>query len=201
MVRVYITRRFNTNIRMNHMQQSEWARRLLDIALKREYPELCAPILLERDKWGKPFLAEYPDIFINLSHSGIYAACAIGEKPVGVDVEAWKTRKQMRRIVEKFHPFETKAFLEAEEAEREALFHDIWVLKESFLKAVGKGLRLPLNSFCTLPGMEQVVQTMDEKRYYSKLYRLEGEACSLSVCSEEKELAEEPVWITISEGS
>ncbi len=198
MVHVYITRRSNTNIRMNHMQQSRWARRLLDMALEREYPKLCAPILLERDKWGKPFLAEYPDIFINLSHSGIYAACAIGEKPVGIDVESWKSRKHMERIVKKFHPLEIKDFWETEELKREEKFHQIWVLKESFMKAEGKGMRIPLDSFCALP--EEIRHFQNDKKYYCKLYNMKKEPCSLAACSEENEFVPEPVWIEVPEG-
>lgn len=221
MVHVYITRRSNTTIRMNHMQQSRWAHRLLDMALEREYPKLCAPILLERDQWGKPFLAEYPDIFINLSHSGLYAACAIGEKPVGVDVEGWKGRRNLERIVKKFHPLEEKAFGKTEEEKKEELFYQIWVQKESFMKAVGKGLGILLDSFCVLPekpgyppkdrvyseaeeelvsDIKQIMHQINDKKYYCKLYDMKKEPCSLAACSEENEFVPEPVWLEIPEG-
>ena len=80
MVRVYLAEIPEKEIKPK--AQSEWAHRLFETALQREYPSISSPILLQKDEKGKPFLPEYPGIYMNLSHSGRYAACAIGEKPV-----------------------------------------------------------------------------------------------------------------------
>lgn len=179
-------------------EQSKWAYKLLEKVLQREYPRIQKLPFVDRDKGGKPYFPEYPEIHFNLSHSGCYAACAIGEKPVGIDVECWKNRKGRDRVMGKFHPLEQEAYQEAEEKEREHLFHELWVLKESFMKAEGAGLRIPLGSFymegiCKETG--RVVQSQNSKIYYYKLYQMEGKTFSLAACSEEEDFAKHPIWL------
>lgn len=185
-------------------EQSKWARRLLRQALEGEDVKVSDPISLERDEYGKPFLPECPKLQLNLSHSGGYVACAVGERPVGVDVERWRSRRGRDRIVKKFHPLEQEAYRAAGEHERERLFHELWVLKESFLKADGRGLLLPLNSFYMegiLRERGRVIQKENEKDFYYRLYRIEGRAVSLAVCSEEACFAQEPVFLKLMEES
>jgi len=44
-------------------------------------------IVLEENKYGKPYLQGYNNSHLNLSHSGEYAVCAIDDKPVGIVLE------------------------------------------------------------------------------------------------------------------
>lgn len=178
--------------------QSRWAHKLLEIALQKEYSFINGPVLLKRDAKGKPFLVKYPQIYINLSHSGSYVACVIGEKSVGVDIECWKSRKRQELVIKRFHPQEKKLYEDTEEAERERLFYDLWVLKESFMKAEGSGLWIPLDSFYmeTLNKKSGIVKhERNSKNYYYKLYRLKDQRFSLAVCSEEVDFAPEPFWV------
>lgn len=181
--------------------QSKWAHRLFETVLQREYPSLSSPVLLEKDENGKPFLAEHPEIYMNLSHSGRYAACALGEKPVGIDIECRRSRRKPELVIKKFHPEEQKIYKDTEEAERERLFYDLWVLKESFMKAEGTGLLIPLNSFYMeeiSKGRGKVVQNRNHKNYYYMLYHLKDMPFSLAACSEEAVFAEEPVRTALS---
>ena len=181
-------------------EQSKWARRLLNKALKIQYPEICEPVLLERDSKGKPFLLRYSNIHINLSHSGGYVACAIGKKPVGVDIQCWKKRGKQELVIKKFHPEEQKALQMADEAKRRLLFHELWVLKESFIKAEGSGLGIPLDSFYTEEigeGKGRVLQKQNNKNYYYKLYPVRDRDFSLAACSEEEDFMREPVWLAL----
>lgn len=179
-------------------EQSQWAYRLLDRVMEREYPKLPRRLFVDRDENGKPYFPEHPEIHFNLSHSGCYAACAVGEKPVGIDVECWKRRKGQEQVVGKFHSLEREVYQKAKEKERERLFHELWVLKESFMKADGRGLRIPLNSFymegiCKETG--RVEQNQNARIYYYKLYRTAGKTFSLAVCSEEEDFTECPIWL------
>lgn len=218
MVRVYIARIPGEN--QNYTQQSKGAYRLLEQALLREHPEISAPVCVEKDSCGKPFSPGYPQIHISISHSGGFAACAIGEKPVGVDLEMWKTRKNPGKIVGKFHVREQEAYKKAIDAEEEGeagqgiagglvvqeAFYNLWVLKESFLKAEGRGIRIPLDTFCVLGGNKilgaagffgPVEQSLNEQEYFCRLYAVGDKGLSLAVCSEEKEMEEQAVWLTL----
>lgn len=198
MVQVYVAemplREKETN------EQSEWAHRLLDKALERQFPEICGPALLERTPKGKPFLLEHPEIHINLSHSGRYAACAVGRRPVGVDIECWKKRRRQELVVKKFHAKEREVYFRtAEEVKRARLFHDLWVLKESFMKAEGSGLLIPLDSFYMegiRRGNGRVIQHQNDKEYYYRLYQVKEKGFSLAACSEEPDFCEEPIWVS-----
>ena len=86
--------------------QSAAARRLLMRALEKEYPELAGTFRVEKDERGKPFLKGHEEICISISHSGRLAACAIGAKTVGVDVEQRRSRLNQEWIARRFHPGE-----------------------------------------------------------------------------------------------
>ena len=98
-------------------------------------------------KEGKPYLEGAEFFFFNLSHSGEYAVCAVSEKEIGCDVERLsECRMTLAKRFFSTSEYERLLALETEEEKRE-LFYRLWTLKESFIKAVGKGLYLPLASF------------------------------------------------------
>ncbi len=100
---------------------------------------------------GKPavdFPAAHRELFFNLSHSRgrVAVAVALG-RDVGVDVEASVRAGALEDLAERFlSPVEVGA-LQAlpPEARRERLL-GCWTLKESYLKACGSGLSLPLSA-------------------------------------------------------
>lgn len=81
---------------------------------------------------GKPY---FPDgnIHFSLSHSGSYAACAIADRPLGVDIE--KPREGSLRLAKRFFAPDEQA-----EAADDLSFCRIWVKKESYIKAADKTL-------------------------------------------------------------
>jgi 4'-phosphopantetheinyl transferase len=100
------------------------------------------------NEYGKPFLVGLPDIHFNLSHSHGVAVCALCRgAAVGVDVEDVGRHTDLSIAGRFFSPAEADLVSTAPEAEKRALFFDIWTLKEAYIKAVGKGLSIPLNSF------------------------------------------------------
>ncbi|SCY70163.1 4'-phosphopantetheinyl transferase [Alkaliphilus peptidifermentans DSM 18978] len=103
-------------------------------------------IYLESNKYGKPYLLNNENFQFSISHSGIWVACAISPKAIGVDVEEIKSIEDniARRF---FSPQEVKDMFSFTGNERLLYFYDLWTLKESFVKAEGEGLAIPLNSF------------------------------------------------------
>lgn len=103
-----------------------------------------------RNEFGKPAIAAegIRAPFFNLSHSGGLAALAVCDAvDVGVDIEAVRPTPVEDIPASFFSEAETKDLLAMEEADRRAGFFRCWTRKEAFIKAVGKGLSLPLNSF------------------------------------------------------
>lgn len=122
-------------------EQHEKAHSLLSLALKREYG--IEEYTLGKRSLGKPYLIGRSDIFINLSHCSELAVCAVGENTVGADCEVIRRVKSgvVRRVC-------TES--EAQEIERasepDLAFTRLWTLKESFVKAVGRGISYPMKN-------------------------------------------------------
>lgn len=96
---------------------------------------------------GKPYLVntDHP-CFFNLSHSEGMAVLAVGEVPVGVDIEH----------IGPLHEGVAEAFFSADESralaampreDRVHAFYRCWTAKEALLKALGVGLSLSGKSF------------------------------------------------------
>jgi 4'-phosphopantetheinyl transferase len=99
---------------------------------------------------GKPRLAD-PDcrLQFNLSHSGALAACAFGlDCEIGVDLEQIRPMPDISNIAQRFFSRDECADLDVAPAgQREACFFNCWTRKEAYIKAVGGGLSIPLDSF------------------------------------------------------
>ena len=101
---------------------------------------------------GKPCLAAPADasgLHFNLSHSADRALLAVSRgRQVGVDIEAVRPNVDCEVLAQTyFSPAEREALFGLPQAERAAAFFRLWTRKESYLKALGGGLMLPLDSF------------------------------------------------------
>ncbi|NMB34027.1 MAG: 4'-phosphopantetheinyl transferase superfamily protein [Clostridium sp.] len=95
---------------------------------------------------GKPYLLNNKDFHFNLSHSGDFAVCAISNKTIGIDIE--KVQDMDFSIAKRFFSqSETQDLFSKDGEARKQYFFDLWTLKESYIKADGRGMFLPLNSF------------------------------------------------------
>ena len=108
--------------------------------------------IFTKNDWGKPRLVSH-SIEFSLSHAGNFCVCALDQNPIGVDVEL--PRISMAVAARCFHPDEV-AFLQAlpEDLKKDALLR-LWTAKESYLKYLGRGLRVPLDAFCVRLGEEK----------------------------------------------
>lgn len=96
---------------------------------------------------GKPFFREYPQIRFSLSHSGEYVMAAFSDVEIGCDIQQMK-HTDLKIAHRFFAPEEYRYVTGWEEADaQEEAFYRIWVLKESFLKAVGTGMALSMTDF------------------------------------------------------
>jgi len=85
----------------------------------------------------------------NLSNTAGLIACLVTlGMDVGVDVEDTQRRGETVRIANRFFSASEVAALEALPPERQRRrFFEYWTLKESYIKARGMGLAIPLNQF------------------------------------------------------
>ena len=123
----------------NKKEDVPWQHILADV-LKKDYRmENCPKIL--KDEYGKPYFENH-EIEFNISHSGEYLAVAVSEHPVGIDIQGPKAIREgtLKKVVQ---PQEELLIGE----EREKDFLRLWTLKESFVKAEGKGLRIPWKDY------------------------------------------------------
>lgn len=106
------------------------------------------------NEFGKPSFAPSVGVHFNLSHAGDRVMAAVAESPVGCDVE--RVAPLCDRVAEACLAPEEVAFIGAHPSGslRDRAFCRLWVRKESYAKAQGRGLSLDFKSFAVLPGKE-----------------------------------------------
>ncbi len=114
----------------------------------------------EAGDFGKPRLSETQfertGIQFNLSHSGEYLFIGIlhseldySEILLGVDIERDRAKTDIHAVLNRyFSEREVKALLALPAEKQRQGFFDLWALKESYIKATGRGLAAKLDSFC-----------------------------------------------------
>ena len=101
------------------------------------------------DEFGKPTFDSALGLHFNISHAGDRVMAAVSDAEVGCDVE---------RIVPIDDGMQKMIFADAERASLTSLFGEardrafirLWVRKESFVKAVGKGMNIDFSAFSAL---------------------------------------------------
>lgn len=90
---------------------------------------------------GKPFIVGHEDIHFNMSHCRVAAACAVGGRPVGVDIETVRpfNADLARRVLNGGELTRVEA-----SARPDVEFTRLWTMKESLLKMTGEGIRRDL---------------------------------------------------------
>lgn len=124
------------------------SRGALRVLLARYLGGAPAGIRLRYGSKGKPFL-ENPELQFNASHSsglalfGFTRGCELG-----IDVERIRPLTEIREIAGQFFcPEEASELMSLSPDERTQSFFLCWTRKEAYIKAVGDGLWLPLDSF------------------------------------------------------
>lgn len=141
---------------------------------------------------GKPYLAsDNSNAKFNISHSGDWVVCCYSDSEVGIDIE--KIRKiNCDRIAKRFFSKQEYEFLKNQCGESKTLksFYTLWTLKESYIKALGVGLSIPLKSFSVIENgyiKEKIIDTHTKKPFYLKNTEFIHDY-SLSICQENKKV-------------
>jgi 4'-phosphopantetheinyl transferase len=144
---------------------------------------------------GKPQLAAAfatTGLRFNISHSGNLALLGLSwQRDLGVDVEYWRALADEEALARRFFsPTEVQDYLRLEPSLRSEGFFNCWTRKEAYVKAVGRGLGLSLDSFDVSlapgdpPRLRRPSALLDDGRTWSLATVELGAQCSAAVVLE-----------------
>lgn len=141
------------------------------------------------NEYGKPFLED--ECCFNISHSEDYVVVATGEKTLGVDIEYSAEHDFFRLAKTAFHEKEQGYIKLSKDVKKE--FYKIWTLKESFIKAEGKGFSLPIKSFYFSLDENKIRVNANFKTNYNFKILDFPDAYTLSICGTKDEPINEQI--------
>ncbi len=136
---IYLLEYLSTNGSQDKKREHELGRQLLSFGLIKNYGRDYA---VEQDGNNKPVLNSDMGIQFSISHTKGLVACGISRGNIGVDTE--HIRPYDERLMKRVCTGDEIAYIckhKGAEAER---FFRIWTLKESYLKATGEGISVPM---------------------------------------------------------
>jgi 4'-phosphopantetheinyl transferase len=124
------------------------SRVLLRTVLSRYDPVAPADWRFAVEAHGRPVVADgRSSVRFSVSRAAGLVVCAVAARDVGVDVESLRRPAPLEVADRFFAPAEVAALRALPECDRSSRFFDYWTLKESYVKARGLGLSLPLAKF------------------------------------------------------
>ena len=130
----------------------------------------------------------HPRLFLSLSHGGGMAVLAVGDRPVGCDVE--KFSRVREGVLRRFLKEERALVEEAGKEAREGAFYRIWTGKESYLKLTGEGL----SAWKEVRVLPEGLMLRSGKEQSCRIVWKEAGEHLLAVCHEENAAAWEEVF-------
>lgn len=134
---------------------------------------------------GKPAL-EDGALHFNLSHSGDLVLLAFAtDRPVGVDIEFGRDRVSSDAIAQRFFAADEVEALQAlSKSQRKEAFFRIWTRKEAYLKALGAGITVALDSFSVNTATEAALLRPAAEASTWRLHHLDpGSGYTGAVCA------------------
>ncbi|MES2936649.1 MAG: 4'-phosphopantetheinyl transferase superfamily protein [Pseudomonadota bacterium] len=139
-------------------------RALVRTVLSRYAPVAPRDWTFTENKYGKPTAANEPAramaLSFNVTHTeGLVALGVTRKAALGVDAENTGTRQAPIDVADHFFaPDETSALARIGAERQHDRFFQYWTLKESYIKARGMGLSIPLDKFAFLFRTEELLE-------------------------------------------
>ena len=109
---------------------------LLKQGLREEFSITENPVF-EYNEHGKPSIVGHPEVFFNMSHCREAVICVVSSRPVGVDVESYRSYNES--LVH--YTMNDAEIMQIQSAETpEVAFIRLWTMKEATLKLSGQGI-------------------------------------------------------------
>lgn len=137
---------------------------------------------LENDRFAK-------QVFYSISHSGNYVMCVLANRRVGIDIEnkfrsvfSEAKQEQLSKIAKKCLTMgEEIRFETCDEDKKVDLMMHYWTRKESYSKAIGKGLGIDFSTIDTEKKDALYWSDWLEEGYYCSLYVENGDFSDLKL--------------------
>jgi 4'-phosphopantetheinyl transferase len=143
------------------------------------------------NEYGKPFVENFSDFHFNISHSGEWVVCGTANSNVGIDIEKVSEIEALKLANEFFSDEEFYDISSMNSDEQINYFYDIWTLKESYIKTIGKGLYIPLNSFSIKKESRTLISYKNiPKDFYFRQYSIEPNY-KISACATREEFPQD----------
>ncbi|WDH81045.1 4'-phosphopantetheinyl transferase family protein [Paenibacillus urinalis] len=156
----------------------------------------------QTNHFGKPEFVHYPTHHYNISHSGAWVVAAFDRHPVGIDIE--ELNDVDLTLADRFFTSNEAELVHSQaDLEQKQMFYTLWTLKESYVKAKGAGLSIPLDSFefgITHQGEVTFSSTNEgnEEAWSFRSYAIDPDY-SLAVCSRTEQIPESIDFITLDQ--
>jgi 4'-phosphopantetheinyl transferase len=133
---------------------------------------------LEAPRDAPPRVPARSDLVLSISHSGARTACALAGAAVGLDLEQPQRRRDLAGLVALCcTPREQAMFEGLAEPQREALFYQLWTVKEAWLKRRGEWI-----------APQRLVQLEARPDDRGGIRAWTGEAWTLALCADAQEV-------------
>ncbi len=138
-------------------------------------------------KNGKPYLSRHPGLYFNLSYSKDLVIAVFAGVETGCDIA--KVQEADLALAEKFFTPSEYKYIAGQPGRElcDQAFYRLWALKESFAKAVGEGMMIPLHLYeisILADGGVQIAQDVDQAVYGFREFDILGYCAA--VCFREK---------------
>lgn len=132
----------NEKDKMNFILSKGITKIVLSIHMK------CKPkeIIMKKNKYGKPYI-DRGKLFFNISHTKEVIAIGLSPKDIGIDIEKLKYIKDIDLLIDKTVGKGKYNELKIQMSKKDInnYFIEDWVVKESYLKCLGIGIRKPIS--------------------------------------------------------
>lgn len=167
----------DTKEKLNALDVTNMWQNILQSILRKKFPKI--EVVIEKDKKGKPFIANIPECHFSISHSNMMIAIAVDDFPIGIDVE-WIRDIDLKVVERFFSSRDIENFSKVEKHLRREYFFEMWTQKESYVKCIGIGFSgMPFRKF-TIEDNKLVGDSSG--RYSFVTYDICGEY-KMSVCT------------------
>lgn len=145
--------------------ETSYGRELLKTALHNEYGLNLDELTIMTGEYGKPYFSDREDIFFNISHSDGLVTVILADTPVGIDIQSIRPIKD--RMIEMICGFGEQELIK-KSREKDEVFIRLWSLKESYIKAIGKGMSFSMKN------VNFDIDLLDKEKFTGKISNQSG---------------------------